>query len=179
MARSSQTETAVLGVLSVAPMTGYAVREAVRDVLGHFWSESFGQIYPALTRLETEGLVTRPGPGAEYSLTDAGLARLRHVLASPVQPSTPRNGLLLRLFFGRHLGADACRGLVRDARAAAAGQLAGYEAIRAELATEPDGDADHPYWLLTVSAGEHAARATIAWADEALAALDAIEEAAR
>jgi DNA-binding PadR family transcriptional regulator len=48
MPRSSQTETAVLGALSVMPMTGYALREAIRDVLGHFWSESFGQIYPTL-----------------------------------------------------------------------------------------------------------------------------------
>jgi DNA-binding PadR family transcriptional regulator len=27
-------------------MTGYAVREEIRQVLGHFWSESYGQIYP-------------------------------------------------------------------------------------------------------------------------------------
>ncbi len=46
--RTNQTDTAVLGALSVMPMTGYAVRESIRDVLGHFWSESFGQIYPAL-----------------------------------------------------------------------------------------------------------------------------------
>jgi len=26
----------VLGALSVEPMTGYALREAIRDVLGHF-----------------------------------------------------------------------------------------------------------------------------------------------
>ena len=30
MRRRSQTETAVLGALSVEPMTGYAVREAIR-----------------------------------------------------------------------------------------------------------------------------------------------------
>jgi len=36
----------------------------------------------------------------------------------------------------------------------------------------PPGTADAIYWLLTLSAGEHAARARIAWAKEALELLD-------
>jgi DNA-binding PadR family transcriptional regulator len=167
---------AVLGGLSVMPMTGYALRNAIRDVLGHFWSESFGQIYPTLARLEEEGLVVRDGPAptAPYAVRDAGLQRLRELLDQPIQQPAPRNGLLLRLFFGRHLGAAACRRLVVEARDDATRRLDELQAIRAEIAAEPDTAADHPYWLLTVSAGEHAARATIAWADDAVAALDAI-----
>ena len=46
-------------MLSVQSMTGYAVREAIRDVLGHFWNESFGQIYPTLAQLQRDGLVQR------------------------------------------------------------------------------------------------------------------------
>ena len=60
-ARPSQTEMAVLGALSVQPMTAYAMREAIRDVLGHFWSESFGQIYPTLKRLAGEALIEPVG----------------------------------------------------------------------------------------------------------------------
>ena len=71
MARASQTETAVLGALSVMPMTGYALREAIRDVLGHFWSESFGQIYPALGELEQRGHVQRVGSGRTGASTFA------------------------------------------------------------------------------------------------------------
>ncbi|HYO43725.1 MAG TPA: PadR family transcriptional regulator [Candidatus Limnocylindrales bacterium] len=181
MSRTSQTETAVLGALSVMPMTGYAVRDAIRDVLGHFWSESFGQIYPTLSRLEAEGLVARDARdgGAPYRITPEGLARLRALLAEPAQPSVPRNGLLLRLFFGRHLGVEACRGLVADARVAAEAQLAGYTAIRAGIAAGEGTEADRPFWLLTISAGEHAARSTIAWADEAMASLAAIDGSAR
>jgi hypothetical protein len=84
---------------------------------------------------------------------------------------------MLRLFFGRRLGAEHCRQLVLDARAEAEAQLTQFDAIRAEIAGEPETAADHPYWLLTVSAGEHAARATIAWADETVAELDRIEVA--
>jgi len=178
MARASQTETAVLGALSVMPMTGYALREAIREVLGHFWSESFGQIYPALADLGRRGHVRRAGSGrtgaSTFAITASGEARLKQLLGEPVQQVPPRNGLMLRLFFGRQLGPQACRSLVLDARAEAQRRLAQFDAIRHEP-PEAETAEDRPYWLLTVSAGEHAARAAIDWADEALAALDELE----
>ena len=175
MARGRQTELAVLGALSVRPMTGYAVREEIRQVLGHFWSESYGQIYPTLAELQRDGFIeaeqgTRPGSSA-YALTARGRDRLTDLLRQPHQSTPPRNALMLRLFFGRALGVDACRALLRQAKDEAEQRLAEFQAIRAELATDPDTE-HHPYWLLTISAGEHTARAAIAWADESLTALD-------
>ena len=173
MARERQTDLAVLGALSIAPMTGYALREGIRDVLGQFWSESFGQIYPTLARLEGEGHVARRASGraSVYALTPAGRVRLRELLAGPATPTPPRNGLLLRLFFGHELGPEACRALVEQHRVDALASLAGLEAARAEVEAEPPSD-HRAYALLTVSAGEHGARAAVAWADEALALLD-------
>ena len=179
MARANQTGTAVLGALSVEPMTGYALREAIRDVLGHFWNESFGQIYPTLDELERQGLVRRGGSkrmgASAFSLTPSGERRLRELLAQPIQRVPPRNGLMLRLFFGRHLGPQACRSLVLEAREEAKDQLARFEALRRELDAEQGYARDRPYWLLTISSGEHGARATIGWADETLAALGRIQ----
>lgn len=183
MARKRQTEAAVLGALSVAPMTGYAIREAIRDVLGHFWSESFGQIYPTLARLVDDGHASKTATAAgrgrtgssTFSITAAGRAHLKELLSEPIQASRPRDGLLLRLFFGRQLGVDACRDLLVQARVGASDRLEAFAAIRAEMATEEGIDDDRPYWLLTLSAGEHAARAAIAWADESLAALEVMK----
>ena len=179
MARASQTETAVLGALSVMPMTGYAVRDAIRDVLGHFWSESFGQIYPTLAELEHQGYVRRQGSNrtrsSTFAITTSGTARLQQLLAQPIQPVPPRNGLMLRLFFGRHLGPEACRSLLLEAKADAERRLAEYETIRKELLEDQDHAEDRRYWLMTVSAGAHTARAATAWADESLAALDEID----
>ena len=178
--RSSQTETAVLGGLSVEPMTGYALREAIREVLGHFWSESFGQIYPTLAELERQGHVRRldsARTGAStFAITPAGMTRLKELLAEPIQHVPPRNGLLLRLFFGRHLGPAACRSLVLQARAEAESRLSQYDAICQDVMKEDDPIGDRPYWLLTISAGQHTARAAMAWADEALAVLDQLDQ---
>jgi DNA-binding PadR family transcriptional regulator len=179
MAKTNQTQTAVLGALSVMPMTGYAIREAIRDVLGHFWSESFGQIYPTLAELERQGYVRRQGSNhtrsSTFVITASGTARLKQLLAQPIQPVPPRNGLMLRLFFGRHLGPEACRSLLLEAKADAERRLAEYEAIRKELLEDQDHAEDRLYWLMTVSAGAHTTRAATAWADESLAALNQID----
>jgi DNA-binding PadR family transcriptional regulator len=162
------------------PMTGYALRAAIRDVLGHFWSESFGQIYPTLADLADRGLVSRQGgarrKASVFSLTDAGRARLRELLVQPPQAAPPRNGLLLRLFFGRQLGVAGCRTLLLDAKADAEARLSGFEALRREVAADAEVSDERPYFLLTISAGEHTARAALAWADESLAVLDSMKD---
>lgn len=178
MPRATQTDLAVLAALSVEPMTGYALRDAIREHLGAFWSESFGQIYPALARLRDEGLVgttegERPGSSTHH-LTASGRARLIELMREPAVMTPPRNGMLLRLFFGDVIGAAACRALVVEARERAASQLAALDEARRATEAEPDELPQRPYWLMTISAGEHTARASLAWADETLAALDAL-----
>lgn len=147
-------------------------------MLGHFWSESFGQIYPALAELERCGHVRRAGSGragaSTFAITPLGTARLKELLGEPIRQVPPRNGLMLRLFFGCQLGPQMCRFLVLDAKVEAERRLAQFAAIRQEPPDEETA-ADRPYWLLTISAGEHSARAAIDWANEALAALDELE----
>lgn len=176
MARASHTEVAVLGALSIEPMTGYALREAIHDALGHFWSESFGQIYPALAELERHGFVQHSGStkagSSTFAITPSGTSRLRELLARPIQAVPPRNGLLLRLFFGRTLGVDACRALVTAAEAEAQERLLQLDELAVRIAGEPQHADDAPFWQLTISAGRHSAHAAIAWARECLAVLD-------
>jgi DNA-binding PadR family transcriptional regulator len=181
-ARPSQTETAVLGALSVEPMTGYALREAIRDVLGHFWNESLGQIYPTLDSLEQAGHVARE-PGARrgsstFSLTASGQDRLSQLLSEPIAVVPPRNGLLLRLFFGRMLGVQGCQDLLLEARNDARSRLAEFDLLARKVAEEDAGLPDLPFQLMTISAARHAANATIAWAEESLGVLDTLDTSA-
>ncbi len=162
----------MLGALTTGPMSGYAVRAAIRDVLGHFWSESYGQIYPTLRSLEQSGLVDRREPDGAFAITASGRERLLELLSAPARVEPARNGLLLRLFFGEVLGAPACRALLVEARDRAREQLDRYEAIEAGIATEPEHASRAPYWRITLGAGRHGALATIAWAEESLRALE-------
>lgn len=176
MSRTPQTELAVLGALSVQPMSGYAVRAAITATLGHFWSESFGQIYPTLARLEGGGFVERDSDGktsgSTFRLTPAGRIRLLALLQKPIPSAPPRNGTMLRIFFGGLLGAEACRQILDDARMRAEQQVALLDTIREEVEAEVATDPDARYRLLTVLAGQHSARAQIAWVEESLELLD-------
>jgi DNA-binding PadR family transcriptional regulator len=170
MARQSQTSTAVLGVLSIEPATGYEIRRAISDVLGHFWHESFGQIYPCLTELEEAGLVrSRPGDRAgssRFEITAAGRRRLRELLTEPAVPQAPRNGTLLRTFFGHALPSPDLGRLLDEVESEARGRLGSYAGIRRSIEAE-DGYGQHgPYWEATIRAGELAAEAQLAWVVE-------------
>jgi DNA-binding PadR family transcriptional regulator len=178
MARPSQTELAVLGALSTGPMSGYELRQAITEVLGHFWHESFGQIYPCLARLEEVGSVRRTGPGRTsgtvFEITAGGRARLRELLGEPHVPAPARNGLLLRLFFGSNLPAGGPEALLTQARDAASRSLQELAAVRAALDDDPSRE--QALRTITLSFGEHQARAQLAWATESLAALASTPE---
>jgi DNA-binding PadR family transcriptional regulator len=164
---NAQTETAVLGALSVEPMTGYALRQTILDVLGHFWSESFGQIYPTLNRLSDDGMLVKSAGGrsdsSTHTITQAGLKRLKTLLAENTAERPPRSTVLLRLFFGRHLGPQHCLQLVDEAEKNAQAQLAHCAALR-EAIKGRERSADDAYWLITVDHGERTARAVLDWA---------------
>src|SRR2546422_4002758 len=57
--RANTSRYAILGVLSRRPMSGYDVKKLIERSIAHFWSESYGQIYPILNRLAAEGLAER------------------------------------------------------------------------------------------------------------------------
>ncbi len=173
MAKRAQTDLAVLGALSVEPMTGYQVRQAIAQVLGHFWHESFGQIYPALAELEQRGLVRRRASehSSLFEIMPAGRDELRDRLRQQPEAQKPRSGTLLRVFFGANLDPEDLARLLDDTEAEANGRLQALAAVRIEISSDPLAHEHGPYWLATVSAGEHAARAQLAWVAETRATL--------
>ena len=80
MPRESKTDYALLGLLSLMPMSGYDMKAFISTSIGFFWHESYGQIYPALRRLHENGLVEREVEAQNgkpdrhlYTVTEAGL----------------------------------------------------------------------------------------------------------
>lgn len=69
----------LLSLLDERPMHGYELIQALSDRFGGTYSPSAGTIYPRLSKLEEEGLVTKTTEGRKtvYSITDAGRAELR------------------------------------------------------------------------------------------------------
>lgn len=178
-----RTAYVVLGMLSIEPnKSGYDIRKAVEGSVGHFWGESYGQIYPTLKRLVAEGLiVANPVPGAspkkrqEYSLTEAGHACLQEWLAVPFQNDPPRNEFLLKLFFGRDVPLGVSIAHVRDCQEKNRQMLAtlmGFEELmRKQASPHPHA----PFWRLTLELGITLTRAALEWCDSAVATLSSMQ----
>src|SRR3954454_21075012 len=66
--------SAVLLLLSEEPMHGYQLMQSIADRSGGRWTPSPGAIYPTISQLEDEGLVTVPADAGRtlVPLTDAG-----------------------------------------------------------------------------------------------------------
>ncbi len=175
--RSSSSMEVLLGLLTIEPMSGYDLGQTVRTSIGHFWNESYGQIYPNLKKLAAAGLVTgktekqKGKPDRQiYSITKKGRERLAAWLKVEPQPEIPRNELLLKLFFAVQADPEDIAGFVeRMARSEGATlkKLNGLEEEIAKLHRYPDA----PYWKMVLRFGQLELEVHQRWAEETLAAL--------
>ena len=184
--RSRSTPYAILGMLSLAPMSGYDIRKEAATSIGYFWSESYGQIYPALRELKAEGWIRRlPGRKAGsrdrhvYEITERGREALAAWRTEPPRDAPLRNELLLKLFFGRRdsIGHEIewiDRHLAREREA-----LQAFGRIREQLMKEQREHPSLPFWLMTLSYGEHRSRGMVRWCRETRRALKALAHAPR
>jgi DNA-binding PadR family transcriptional regulator len=130
----------LLSLLSVQPMHGYELIQALTDRFGGTYVPSAGTIYPRLAKLEEDGLVTKQADGRKtvYAITDAGRVEL-----SAREPEL--DGIESELTDSVRRLADEVRSTVNDAmkslRAdlAAASREARAEA-RASYSVERDDD---------------------------------------
>src|SRR5579859_5397507 len=103
MAKENKSKYAVLGMVSISPISGYMLKKAFEQSVANFWNESYGQIYPILKQLNDEGLTTSQAEKQAgkperyvYTITDKGREELRRWLTEPIEYSVERNELLLK-----------------------------------------------------------------------------------
>ncbi|MDQ6848596.1 MAG: PadR family transcriptional regulator [Actinomycetota bacterium] len=167
----SSTSYAILGLLSLAPMSGYDLRGAAERTIGHFWPISKSKVYVELQRLEQRGLIestevtqARYPDKRVYRLTTAGEDALDSWLDStPAEDAVLRLPFLLRVLFGHRRPADTTRFVIDDVAATATAQATAFADYAAALNSVPDA----AYAALVVDCGARIAAAIAAWADEA------------
>ena len=174
MEKENTTRYILLGLLSHEDMSGYDMKKRIDIMVSQFWNVGFGQIYPTLSALAREGLVTKAtaaGRGPEryvYSITDAGRQALATWLALPEEREYTRYELLLKLFFSGRAPAEQNIARIREFRERHAQNLAMITLFEGNLLEVLDSEPDHLNYYLTTLFGEHVYKAYLAWADEAL-----------
>jgi DNA-binding PadR family transcriptional regulator len=75
-AARGDVRAAILAVLREGPRNGYQIMSEIDELSGGAWRPSPGAVYPALSQLADEGLITGAESGGRrtFSLTDAGRA---------------------------------------------------------------------------------------------------------
>jgi len=177
--RSSSSMEVLLGLLSIESMSGYDLGQTIRTSVGHFWNESYGQIYPNLKKLAAGGFVTSKVERQEgkpdrqvYSITRKGRERLAKWLAVRPQPEIPRNELLLKLFFGEQVPAQILIGYVEHM---AQQHRAFLEMLKQAEQQGIDANPHYPgapYWRMAAHFGQMEMEAHLAWAEGTLAELN-------
>ena len=176
--KETKSKYAILGILSLGPISGYDIKKVFQRSVANFWKESYGQIYPLLRILVAEGLATmsiekqlgRPDRHT-YAITGKGFEELQRWLMEPVKDQVGRIEIALKLFFGHQVKvADNIRQVehfreMRDRELKALTAI--EERLKAELADKPN----LPYMLMTVSYGQHVTQALLQWCEETLSLL--------
>ena len=99
--------TLCLGILAFEEASGYEIKKAVEDgMFSHFIEASYGSIYPALTQMLADGLVTvreqlQAGKPLKkvYSITEAGRKALKNSLHELPQQDKFKSEFLFQALF--------------------------------------------------------------------------------
>jgi PadR family transcriptional regulator, regulatory protein AphA len=161
--------------LADGPRSGYELTRLIDGSIGYLWSPSRSQIYRVLPRLVERRLARseeveqqgRPDK-ALYSLTDAGRVALRSWLEEVEVEPASRTIYVLKLFFCESAPPGTALAQLAGYRRFLDGLSARYEQIALETA--------HVANLYERQALEHGiarVRGTLAWIDEAEAAIKA------
>lgn len=170
---------AILGLLSLSPMSGSELKRTIDESVGHFWTADHPQIYRTLAGLVEDGLATRRTvPQSDrpdqhvHAATAEGLAALEDWLREPPAPAPVRQAFLAKLFFVARLDVDAARELLEARQEQVGAALSRLEAL------EVDPPADGLAELLRAATRENGlahARAELEWVRSTLAALAAAD----
>ena len=165
---------ALLGLVQQRPSSGYDLRKIFAETAMGNYSSSPGAIYPALGRLEAQGLLLGTVKDTAslrrrrlYRLTPKGTAELRKWLTRPIEASDVKTGLselMLRFAFTeKALGPDAAIAFLQRFRAVLKPYVAGLQVyLRANAERKPLSG------RLALESGIRSYRSLYAWTDYAI-----------
>lgn len=155
-----------LGTLCLKDCSGYEIKKLFESAFSHFYTASYGSIYPALNRLLDEELVSvsiEPGekhPDKKlYRITPAGKSAFIRELSATPPTEQLRSGFLMLMFFAHLLETPRLGEVLDDIEAQ-------YEAEIAYLESHQDCEKNTPGMRFTVEFGLNAYRSSLAFIRE-------------
>ncbi|MDF3820473.1 PadR family transcriptional regulator [Leptospira sp. 96542] len=178
MKRENKTQFALLGILSQCEMNGYEIRKYIESTISFFWSESFGQIYPTLKKLESDGLIqeVEKTDGNDkkkkvYRITKLGLKELKNWMETSNIQHHKRDEVLFKVFFGRHMSPNRLDAQIKSELEKNKKDLAQLLILKKELLNEWANHPDERFWQLTLEYAEKQTKLNLDWLSKVSSAI--------
>lgn len=174
----------LLGLLE-EPHSGYSIKLEFERVFKHFWSAELAQIYPALDRLEQDGLasskqqVSEKGPARRiYSRNAKGSRELKKWLAEGPTVGKDRIHYLAQVFFLSDLNTQQRLAYFEKLKAHFIEELDELKSIEEHWQLEAPGYPDKlgdeaQCQQFTLRSGLGKIAANIEWCDDCIAVIEA------
>ena len=175
MGMKNKTQYAILGILSIAPGSGYDIKKYCDTVISNIWNENFGHIYPVLNTMLKEGLIELKDDNAstrkkEYTITDKGKEEFLNWLIEPTQYKPIRSEFMLKFLFSSHLPKENIIKMLNDYKKRHEVKLEEFREMEKNF-----NQGNHEilpereiYLGATLRYGILSAQATIMWCDEVI-----------
>jgi DNA-binding PadR family transcriptional regulator len=131
------TQDVILGLLQKRSYTGYEMKHLFETVFSFFFDASFGTIYPALSKMEQLGYITKENIVQEnrpnknvYTITALGKEQFSEYMSSPVEKETMRSDFHMRMFFGEYAQEETSIKWIEDAIAKNSKKLEALEELK-------------------------------------------------
>ncbi len=178
MASTNASRYVLLGLLEWEPMSGYDIKKTIEETIKDFWNESYGNIYPTLKKLLTEGLAEKSVERQEgrpdrivYRITPRGLAELVAWLNEPPVTQRTRNEFLAKFVFGHLVSKEANIAQIERYKQKLEERLAWYEKMEAVLEEGRLHSRKKLLEYLALRQGGHVLAGHLKWCSEVLTAL--------
>ncbi len=138
-------KTIILGFLMKQNMTGYELKKAFSISFSFFSGLSYGSIYPALKKMESQGLITMQREIQEglpnkkvYTITEQGRETFLSQLRSKFKIDQMKSVFLSRLFFFSYLSREERIELAHQYLASIQEQNEKLQYLQPEIQTKAD-----------------------------------------
>lgn len=167
-----KTRYVILGLLQEEELSGYEIKKIINIRMSFFWQESFGQIYPELSKMKEEGLLEIADSESSgksklekirYRITSHGRAELKQWMEAENEKDHIRSEFLLKMYFATEENNDEIKRHLEEFKQEAEQKVYLFTLFQQELTRIADMHNNHRQILKVIDLGLRQAKLYAEW----------------
>lgn len=172
-----KTRYVLLGLLQEEELSGYEMKKNIDIRMSFFWQESFGQIYPELSKMIKEGLIDFSNTESTgrikrekimYKITPKGEKELKQWMEAENEKDTSRSEFLLKMFLSTGKNEEEMRKHIIQFKEQSEQKLELFNLFDMQLNQDIAIHNNHKQILCVLNLGIRQAKLYIDWSKEIL-----------